>query len=118
MVSVQRCRPFMTTPPGPTPKSNPPWVENRSIRPSLILDMEQNTIPSNGFTTVRGPYTRKAENGGGEILVLEQSGDVTSINKDSGEITIADTTKFIMYTKEVHDAINEIIANKGYVILK
>lgn len=80
--------------------------------------MEQNTIPSNGFTTVRGPYTRKAENGGGEILVLEQSGDVTSINKDSGEITIADTTKFIMYTKEVHDAINEIIANKGYVILK
>lgn len=80
--------------------------------------MEDNTIPSNGFTTVRGPYTRKTENGGGEILVLEQSGDVTSINKDSGEITIAQDTKFIVYTKEVHDAINEIIAKHGYVVIK
>jgi len=76
------------------------------------------SIPSNGFTTVRGPYTRKAENGGGEILVLEQSGDVTSINKDSGEITIAQDTKFIMHTKEVHEAINEIIAKHGYVVIK
>ena len=108
----------MTSPPGPTPKSNPPWVENRSIRPVRIVDMDKNTIPSNGFTTVRGPYTRKEENGGGEILVLEQSGDVTSINRDSGEITIADSTKFIVYTKEVHEAINEIIAKHGYVVIK
>ena len=79
---------------------------------------DPNSIPSNGFTKVRGPYTRKEENGGGEILVLEQSGDVTSINRDSGEITIADSTKFIVYTKEVHEAINEIIAKHGYVVIK
>tara|TARA_Y100001973_G_C5144844_1_gene304876 strand:- start:706 stop:948 length:243 start_codon:yes stop_codon:yes gene_type:complete len=80
--------------------------------------MDMNNIPSNAFTTVRGPYTRKAENGGGEILVLEQSGKVININEDSGELEVANKTEFLVYTKEVHEAITKIIAKKGYVVLK
>lgn len=80
--------------------------------------MEDNTFPSNAFTTVRGPYTRKAENGGGEILVLEQSGKVTNVDTNTGELTVANKTEFIMYNQEVHEAIMKIMAEKGYVILK
>ena len=76
------------------------------------------SVPSNAFTVVRGPYARKAENGGGEILVLEQSSEVTDVNTTTGEITVANKTEFIMYTKEVHEAIMKIMADKGYVILK
>jgi hypothetical protein len=80
--------------------------------------MKDTNLPSNAFTTVRGPYTRKAENGGGEILVLEQSSEVTNVDTTTGEITVANKTEFIMYTKEVHEAIMKIMADKGYVILK
>tara|TARA_R110000744_G_scaffold207019_4_gene325624 strand:- start:5088 stop:5330 length:243 start_codon:yes stop_codon:yes gene_type:complete len=80
--------------------------------------MDLNTIPSNAFTTVRGPYTRKAENGGGQILVLEQTSDVTNVNEETGEITVANKTEFIVYTEEVHTAITKIIAKLGYVIVK
>lgn len=80
--------------------------------------MKDNNLPSNAFTTVRGPYTRKAENGGGEILVLEQSGKVTNVDTNTGELTVANKTEFIMYNQEVHEAIMKIMADKGYVILK
>tara|TARA_R110002051_G_scaffold303115_1_gene371780 strand:- start:14475 stop:14720 length:246 start_codon:yes stop_codon:yes gene_type:complete len=79
---------------------------------------DTNSIPSNGFTKVRGPYSRKAENGGGEILVLEQSGQTTNIDIDSGEITVANKSEFIVYTKDVHEAINKIIAKHGYVVIR
>tara|TARA_R110002020_G_scaffold66238_2_gene174253 strand:- start:2 stop:244 length:243 start_codon:yes stop_codon:yes gene_type:complete len=80
--------------------------------------MKDTNLPSNAFTTVRGPYTRKAENGGGEILVLEQSGKVTNVDTNTGELTVANKTEFIMYNQEVHEAIMKIMADKGYVILK
>tara|TARA_R100000406_G_C3090748_1_gene119410 strand:- start:586 stop:828 length:243 start_codon:yes stop_codon:yes gene_type:complete len=80
--------------------------------------MDANNIPSNAFTTVRGPYTRKAENGGGEILVLEQSGTVTDVDINTGELTVANKTEFIVYSEEVHKAIKDIMAKHGYVILK
>ena len=78
--------------------------------------MKDTNLPSNAFTTVRGPYTRKAENG--EILVLEQSGKVTNVDTNTGELTVANKTEFIMYNQEVHEAIMKIMADKGYVILK
>jgi|ETNvirenome_2_60_1030617.scaffolds.fasta_scaffold25137_1 hypothetical protein len=96
----------------------PPVGSKSDLSPVLITDMDMNNIPSNAFTTVRGPYTRKSENGGGEILVLEQSGKVTNVDTNTGELTVANKAEFIVYNKEVHEAINKIIADKGYVILK
>ena len=78
--------------------------------------MDRNTIPSNAYTSVRGPYYRKTEGHTDEqLLVLEQSGAVTDESVDSPSLGLQDDKLFIKYTKEIHEAIIAKLNKHGYV---